>query len=513
MSHGAEFAHVGAAIVESSIPALQEAMAEGRLSARRLAQACLERIAAIDQAGPALRAVIEVNPDALAIADALDAERAAGSVRGPLHGIPVLLKDNIDTEDRMLTTAGSLALVGSRAAQDATAVARLRAAGAVILGKTNMSEWANFRSDHSTSGWSGRGGQTKNPHVLDRNPSGSSSGSAAAVAASLCAVAVGSETDGSIVSPASKCGVVGIKPTVGLVSRAGVIPISSTQDTLGPHARSVADAAILLGVLAGADLRDPATAAAPFGSYTQFLDPDGLRGARIGVLRDKGAVGYSRHTDAVFAQSLAALQRLGATLVDPVHIDGDTSDVHHDEFTVLLYEFQHDMAAYLATRLPGPDGAEPPRSLADLIAFNLAHAEQELGLFGQETFEQAAAKGPLSEPAYREALARSRDGSRARIDAALAGQRLDAIVAPTGQPAWPIDPVNGDPQSGGASAGAAARAGYPLITVPAGAARGLPIGITFIGGAYSEPTLVRLAYAFEQGTRARRAPGFLPTVG
>jgi amidase len=509
-------ATIGPEIYEASIAALQARLAAGALTAEALARACLARIAALDAAGPALRAVIETNPDAIALARQLDAERAAGRVRGPLHGIPVLLKDNLDTADGMETTAGSLALLSSRPAQDATVAARLRAAGALILGKTNLSEWANFRSTNSTSGWSARGGQTKNPYVLDRNPCGSSSGSAVAVAASLCAAAIGTETDGSIICPSAMCGVVGIKPTVGLVSRAGVVPISPTQDSVGPHARTVADAAAILGAVAGPDPRDPATAAAAgraHADYTQFLDRDGLRGARIGVLRDPGTIGYNQHGDAVFEAALLALARLGAELVDPVAIGHGAGYQEGDEFTVLLYEFKQAMADYLATRGPHPDhpGAPIPRGLADLIAFNAANADAELRFFGQETFALASARDSLESAEYQEALARSRDGTRELIDRAMAEHELDAIVALSMQPAWATDLLSGN-RYGGGSASYAARAGYPLITVPAGAAFGLPVGITLMAQAYKEPTLIRLAYAFEQGTSARRPPAYLPTL-
>lgn len=510
-------AEVGAPIYEASIVELQAALAAGTLTSLSLTEACLTRIAALDQAGPQLRAVLEINPQALELARALDAERAAGVVRGPLHGLPILLKDNLDTADATLTTAGSLALVTSRPAEDATVVARLRAAGAVILGKTNLSEWANFRSTHSSSGWSARGGATRNPYGLDRNPGGSSAGSAVAVAASLCAAALGSETDGSIVCPSSLCGVVGIKPTVGLVSRAGVIPIAPSQDTVGPHGRSVADAAAVLGVIAGYDPRDPATALAAthaHADYSQFLQRDGLRGARLGVLRDEGTIGYNQHADAVFEAALQALHAAGATLVDPVMLAPRQSYVQGDEFTVLLHEFKVALAAYLATRLPHPDHPDAliPRSLSDLIAFNQAHAQDELAYFGQEIFEQAEATTGLDDPTYQEALRRSRDGARALLDHALQTEQLDAIVALTMQPAWATDLPKGNRYSGGSSS-YAAQAGYPLVTVPAGQAFGLPVGITFMGGAWSEPRLLALAYAFEQATLARTPPTYRLTLG
>lgn len=509
------YSQIGAAAYERGIAEVQAAMAHGELTALQLTSACVERIAALDQSGPTLRAVIEVNPDALHIAAARDAERAAGATRGLLHGVPVLLKDNIDTTDRMQTTAGSLALLGSRPSSEATIVTRLREAGAVILGKTNLSEWANFRSTRSSSGWSARGGQTKNPYVLDRNPCGSSAGSAAAVAASLCVVAIGTETDGSIVCPSSLCGVVGLKPTVGLTSRAGVIPIAHTQDSVGPHARSVADAALVLGALVGSDPRDPATAASAdhgLRDYTPFLDADGLRGARIGVLRDSGMVGYNQHTDAIFAASLHLLQVAGAELIDPVSLASQGTYRDGDELQVLLYEFKHAIAAYLATRVGEPGAAEPPRTLADLITFNEQERERELAFFGQELFLMAEAVGDLREPAYQEALAASRDGTRRMIDQLMEEHRLDALVAPSMQPAWTTDLLNGDRYSGGSSA-PAARAGYPLISVPAGYAFGLPVGISFMGRAYSESTLIRLAYAFEQIAQVRRPPTYRASLG
>jgi amidase len=484
-------------------------MDEGRLTARAITEAYIARIDEIDRGPGGLRAVLELNPDALAIADALDSERAAGALRGPLHGIPILLKDNIDTADRLHTTAGSLALLGSRPHQDAEVARRLRAAGAIVLGKTNMSEWANFRSNRSSSGWSGRGRQTRNPYALDRNPCGSSSGSAAAVAASLCAAALGSETDGSIVCPSSLCGVVGIKPTVGLASRSGVIPISSTQDTVGPHGRTVADAAILLGAIAGADPRDPATAAGEgrvFSDYTQFLYADGLRGARIGVLRSGKVFGYHPDTDRIAEEAIRTMAAQGALIIDPVHTPEDVPISDPAEYEVMLYEFKATLNAYLAGC-----GGDAPRSLAELIAFNEANREQEMPYFGQEIFLLAEAKGDLGDPAYRDALARSRDNARNAINSLMEQHQLDAIVMPSESPAWLTDLINGDHFLGGSSA-LAARAGYPLVTVPAGDAHGLPVGVTFMGGAFSEPTLIRLAYAFEQAAHARRPPQLLPTL-
>ena len=477
-------------------------MGAGRLTARALTELYLERIAAADRGADGLNSVIEVNPEAAAIAAERDAERAAGRARGPLHGIPVLLKDNIDTADGMRTSAGSLALAEHTARADAHLVRRLRDAGAVILGKTNLSEWANFRSSRSTSGWSARGGQTRNPYALERNPCGSSSGSGAAVSANLAAVAVGTETDGSIVCPASTCGVVGIKPTLGLVSRVGVIPIAHSQDTAGPMARTVADAAALLGALAGPDPRDAATAArgAAFETdYTRFLDPDGLRGARLGVAR--AYFGFHPGVDRVLATALAAMRQAGAVLVDPTDLPA-SGPYEAAELEVLLYEFKADLDAYLAQAGPGA----AVRSLAELIAFNEEHREREMPHFGQELFERAQAKGPLTDSAYRDALTRCRRLARAEgIDAALRRHRLDALVAPSNGPAWLTDPVNGDHFVGGSSTPAAV-AGYPAVTVPAGFVSGLPVGVTFFGAAWSEGTLLRCAYAFEQATRARRAP-------
>ncbi len=493
---------------EMTIAELQRQMGTGELTARALTELYLERIEAVDKRGPAVNAVIELNPDALAIADALDAERRARGPRSPLHGIPLLLKDNIDTADRMMTTAGSLALAGSIAAEDSFVAHQLRQAGAVILGKANLSEWANFRSTHSTSGWSSRGGQTRNPYALDRNPSGSSSGSAVAVAANLCAVAVGTETDGSIVSPAQANSLVGIKPTVGLVSRSGIIPIAHSQDTAGPMARSVADAAILLGALTGVDPRDPATEASrgrSFRDYTPFLDPHGLRGARIGVARNLS--GFSERVDGILESCLEAMVREGAEIVDPANVE-NARELEKTELEVLLYEFKADLNRYLA-RL-GPQA--PVHSLREVIAFNERNRERAMPYFGQELLLQAEEKGPLSDKAYLEALETNQRLARVEgIDATLRQHRLDAIVAPSGGPAWLIDWVNGDHYTGGNSSPAAV-AGYPSITVPAGYIFGLPVGISFIAGAYQEPMLIRLAFAFEQAVPVRRPPRFLASA-
>jgi amidase len=504
-------AHPAQEIEEATIAELQAQMSTRRLSSESLVQKYLERIESIDRRGPALNSIIEVNPEAESIARALDRERRDGRVRGPLHGIPIVLKDNIDTADRMMTTAGSLALVGRPAPLDSTVAKQLRNAGAVILGKANLSEWANFRSFHSSSGWSGRGGQTKNPYVLDRNPCGSSSGSAAAAAASLCAAAVGTETDGSIVCPASNCGVVGIKPTVGLTSRAGVVPIAASQDTIGPHGRTVADAAALLGALASktADPRDPATSGnrnKVFTDYVRFLDPNGLRGSRIGVLRGGGMTGYSEETDAVFEEALEAMADAGATLVEAEIPTIDEINTGADEVAVLVFEFRRDLNAYLATRT-----GVPVRTLADCIAFNLAHAEEELKWFLQEWFDLTESQ-PFSEAEYLAARANARRiGGPDGIDAALKAHNLDALVAPTGSPAWTTDLVNGD-HFLGASSAPAAIAGYPLINVPAGDAFGLPVGISFMGTAYSEPTLIKLASGFEKAAHARKRPEYLATL-
>ncbi|QTN29833.1 amidase [Rhodoferax sp. AJA081-3] len=495
-------------VAEKSVVELQAAMAAGRTTAQQLVRLYLARIAAVDKAGPKLNAVIELNPDALAIAKALDAERKAKGPRGPLHGMPVLLKDNIATADKMQTTAGSLALVGMKPPRDAALVTRLRDAGAVILGKTNLSEWANIRSTRSTSGWSARGGLTRNPYALDRNTSGSSSGSGASMAASLAAVAVGTETDGSITSPSSIAGLVGIKPTVGLVSRAGIIPISHSQDTAGPMARTVADAAVLLTAMAGSDGRDPASAPADQkkADYTRFLNKDGLKGKRIGVVRAQIASANDRVAAVVQAQ-LAVLTAQGATLVDVD--DVPNSDKYGEsELTVLLYELKADMAAYLEDY--GPNA--PIKTLADVIAFNEKHRTQEMPFFGQEHFIQAQAKGGLDSQEYRDALANNHRYARAEgLDQVLQQHRLDALVAPTGGPAWLTDLVNGD-APGGSFTSPAAVAGYPHITVPCGTVHGLPIGLSFVGGAWSEGPLIAMAYAYEQASLQRRPPTYVSSL-
>jgi amidase len=489
---------------ETTVETLGIAIKNGRLSCRTVTEAFLARIEEIDRKGPALNSVIEINPDAIAIAEALDKVKGE---QGPLHGIPVLIKDNIDTADKMQTTAGSLAMVGAKPSKDSTVARKLRAAGAVIIGKTNLSEWANIRSSFSTSGWSGRGGLTRNPYALDRNTSGSSSGTGAAVAASLCVLGVGTETDGSIVSPSSVCGLVGIKPTVGLISRAGIIPISETQDTAGPMTRTVRDAAVLLGVLAGPDPDDKATGDAGEhipADYTKFLDDAGLKGARLGIMRK--LPGFGERTLSVYGVALDALKKEGAILVDEID-PKSFGEFDEDEMTVLLYELKAGLNAYFA-RLK----ASPVKSLADVIAFNEKNKDKELRYFGQDNLIKAQACGPLTDKKYLEA--RERNWTRARkegIDAVMEKHKLDAIIAPTNGPAWLSDYINGDHFPGG-TASPAAVAGYPAITVPMGDIAGLPVGLTFFGKKWSEPTLIKLAFAFEQATKTRRSPKFQPSV-
>jgi amidase len=493
----------GDPVVEASAVNLQAAMGAGNTSSEALVRAYLARIEAFDKGGPGINAVIEVNPDALAIALERDAERRAGKLRGPLHGIPVLLKDNIATADRMETTAGSLALVGARPPRDAFLVRRLRDAGAVILGKTNLSEWANFRSTRSTSGWSSRGGLTKNPYALDRNTSGSSSGSAAAVAASFAALAVGTETDGSIISPASINGIVGCKPTLGLVSRDGIVPIAHSQDTAGPMTRTVADAAALLTVLAASDARDGATAEASARAqdYTRFLQRDGLKGKRLGVMRNQFARNDLVAT--VVEQALEVLKAQGATLVELAELPNE-NQYDEGEMTVLLYEFKAGMAKYLAEFAP----TSPLRTLADIVAWNEKNRERVMPYFGQEYMVRAVAKGDLQSKEYVDALAANRRFAREEgIDKALQEHQLDALVAPSGSLAWLTDFIRGD-FSGASFTSPAAVAGYPHITVPAGFVSGLPCGISFVGTAWSEPQLFAMAYAYEQASMARRPPAF-----
>jgi amidase len=488
---------------EATVSELTAQMVKGTLTSRALTAAYLARIAAIDAAGVQLRSVIEVNPDALAMAAERDAERRAGKVRGGLHGIPVLVKDNLDTADRMQTTAGSRALIGKPAPRDATVVAKLREAGAVLLGKTNLSEWANFRSTRSTSGWSGRGGQTKHPYVLDRNPCGSSSGTGTAIAANLAVVGIGTETDGSIICPSAICGLVGLKPTVGLVSRAGIIPISSTQDTAGPMTRTVTDAAIVLTVIRGRDERDSATTAhdLPTDDYRQALRRDALHGARLGVARNMA--GFHPAVDDAFDAAIAELKNAGAEIIDPCNVP-TVGKYDAAELEVLLYEFKDGLNAYLASR----GDTVRYRTLDELMAYNRAHAAQEMPWFAQELFEQAQAKGALTDAAYREALQKCRTLSRDEgLDALFATHRLTAVIAPSNGPSWTTDWVNGDRYSGGNSS-VAAVAGYPSLTVPMAYTAGLPLGLSFIGTAFTESTLLGLGYAFEQRTKARRAPTF-----
>jgi amidase len=490
---------------ELTIAALQAGLQSGKYTSHSLTEKYLDRIEEIDKRGPGINSVIEINPEATAIALALDRERKEKGPRGLLHGIPILIKDNIDTADRMLTTAGSMALVNSRPRTDAFIVARLRTAGAVLLGKTNLSEWANFRSAHSTSGWSARGGQTKNPYVLDRNPCGSSSGSGVAAAANLCAVAVGTETDGSVVCPSSANGLVGIKPTLGLISRSGIIPIAHSQDTAGPMARTVTDAALLLNALVGIDQNDPLTKTSKgkaSADYTQFLNRDGLKGARIGIARNY--FGFSDRIDKLMQGHIDEMKRLGAVIIDPANIR-TAGQFDDSELEVLLYEFKAGLNQYLAKRDPDVK----VRSLKELIAFNEKNSEREMPFFGQDLFLKAEAKGPLTSRKYLQALRRNHQLSRAQgIDLIVGKYRLDAVVAPTGGPAWPTDWLNGDHFSGGYSS-ASAVAGYPHITVPAGFVAGLPVGISFFGAAWSEPKLLQIAYAFEQATKVRRPPKFL----
>ncbi|MEP5611408.1 MAG: amidase [Cyclobacteriaceae bacterium] len=491
---------------EWTVEQLQEAMISGKYSSRQICELYLSRIRDVDQSKNGLNSVIELNPDALDIADQLDQERANGQIRGPLHGIPIMIKDNIDSGDKMMTTAGSLALAGTSAPKDSFIVERLRNAGAVLLGKTNLSEWANFRSFRSSSGWSGRGRQTRNPYALDRNPCGSSSGSGAAVSGNMCAITIGTETNGSIVCPASSNGVVGIKPTVGLWSRSGIIPISNTQDTAGPMGRTVADAAALLGPLTGVDTSDAVTSESEGNAqtdYTQFLDADALKGKKIGIL--KGTFGYHEKVDDIFEKVKEVLTSQGAEIVEDVEVAKEGA-YGNTGFEVLLYEFKDGLNKYLKTR---PDAQV--KSLTDVIQFNKDNADQEMTYFPQGILERAEMKGPLTDPEYKEALDTVVSVSREGIDNALDENQLDAIVGVTGGPAWPIDVINGD-HFGTGSSTPAARSGYPNITIPAGYAYGLPVGMSIFGGKYQEPKLISIAYAFEQAAKVRKAPKFLPTL-
>ena len=495
---------------EVTVDDLQRMMESGEHTARSITQAYIDRIEAMDRQGPELRSMIEINPDALEIADELDAERRAGGPRGPLHGIPVALKDNLDTHDRMTTTAGSLALEGSIPPRDSFVAERLRAGGAILLGKANMSEWAYFRGERATSGWSARGGQCVNPYALNRNPCGSSSGSGVAASANLCALTVGTETGGSIMCPSSSNGIVGIKPTVGLWSRSGIIPISHSQDTAGPMTRTVRDAAILLGGAVGVDPRDEATSRSDGNfhtDYTQFLDSAGLEGARIGVARS--FTGFDPRVMALFDDAVQAMRDAGAVIVDPANLPVAN---WRDELPliVLEYEFKTDLNAYLATL--GPDA--PVRTLAEIIEFNEQNAELEMPFFGQQRMIASQARGPLTDEVYLNAVRTIQRGNREEgIDALMNEHELDAIVAPTRDLPWTTDHIKGDRLDGGSSAGPAAIAGYPDISVPMGFVSGLPAGVSFFGRAWSEPVLIRIAYAFEQATQHRRAPTFAPTLG
>ncbi len=489
---------------EVTITQMQEWLKSGKYTSESIVNTYLERIQNIDKSGPALNSIIEINPDAAAIARKLDEERKSGKVRGPLHGIPIVIKDNIDTSDKMATTAGSLALAKNTAQNDAFIVKQLREAGAIILAKTNLSEWANFRSNRSSSGWSGRGGQTRNPYMINRNPCGSSSGTGVAVSANLCVAGIGTETDGSVVCPSSTNGLVGIKPTVGLCSRSGIIPISQSQDTAGPMARTVTDAAILLGILTGTDNNDPATIESEgkvFADYTKYLVNEGLKGVRIGVSRN--FFGFHEKVDALMEKAIAELKELGANVIDPANIEF-VKECGEAEFQVLLYEFKDGVNKYFA-------GMKPEvgvKTLEDLINFNNDHADEELRYFGQETLIEANKKGPLTDAKYLQALASTRKYSRELgIDSTMRRRSLDIIIAPTGGPAWVTDFINGDRYLGGSSTPAAC-SGYPNITVPAGFIEGLPVGISFIGKAWSEPLLLKVAYSYEQATKHRKTPGF-----
>jgi amidase len=491
---------------EKTVLELQKAMESGQRTSRSICELYLKRIKDIDQISGGLNSVIELNPDALAIADGLDKERAAGKLRGPLHGIPIMVKDNIDTGDKMMTTAGALALVGNIANQDAFIIEKLHEAGAVLLGKTNLSEWANFRSTRSSSGWSGRGRQTRNPYALDRNPCGSSAGSAAAVSANLCAITIGTETNGSIVCPSSSNGIVGIKPTVGLWGRSGIIPISATQDTAGPMARSVADAVALLGPITGVDPLDDRTKESEgkrFTDYSQFLDKDGLQGKRIGVMRS--SFGFHEKVDKIMEEAIATMEKAGATIIDPVEFK-TRKKFGNSGYQVLLYEFKDGVNKYLSS------ANAKVKTLAEVIQFNKDNQSESMPYFEQEILVDAESKGDLNTAKYKEALSKVLKLSREKgVDAMLAEHNLDAVIAPTGGPSWLIDVINGD-HFGGGSSSPAARAGYPNITVPAGYVLGMPVGMSIFSGAYKEPELIAMAYAFEQASKVRVAPTLPPTL-
>ncbi|MEJ1239560.1 amidase [Chryseolinea sp. T2] len=491
---------------ESDITSMLQQMKDGKLTSRKICELYLERIEQKDRNGPALNSVIEINPDALSIADERDRERAEGRLRGPLHGIPILIKDNIDTGDKMMTTAGALALEGNIASKDAFIIEQLRKSGAVVLGKTNLSEWANFRDERSSSGWSSRGGQTKNPYVLNRNPCGSSSGSGTAVAANLCAAAIGTETNGSIACPSSINGIVGIKPTVGLLSRNGIIPISHTQDTAGPMARTVTDAAILLSALVGPDPADPVTLKSEghrLADYTSALDENGLNGKRLGF--DKSVLGKHEGVDELITAALDALRSKGATIVD-IDIRSKFRDMGSAPFTVLLFQFKDGVNKYLST------AHSKMKSLDDVISFNNQNAERAMPYFKQSILVDAAAKGDLNDKEYLSALQTVQKTTREGIDSVLKAEKLDAIIGPTNGPSWCTDHVNGDFFTGYGTYSPAAQAGYPHITVPMGLVSGLPIGLSFVGGAYQEASLITLAYAYEQVSHKRQKPEFTPSL-
>jgi amidase len=494
------------ALAELTVDDLQKAMTNGTQSSRSITQLYLDRIQAIDKQGPLLNSVIELNPDALAIADSLDKERKEGRVRGPLHGIPVLIKDNIDTGDKMMTTAGSLALEGHHASEDAFIIKKLRDAGAVILGKTNLSEWANFRSTRSSSGWSSRGGQTRNPYILDRNPCGSSSGTGTAVSANLCAIGIGTETDGSIGCPSSINGIVGLKPTVGLWSRSGIIPISQTQDTAGPMTRTVRDAAIVLGVAAGADPTDSATTGnseKTITDYTQYLDAAGLKGKRIGV--EKSFLKVHEGVDRLLKDALDAMRNAGAEIIE-VDMRERLKALAREEFTVLQYEFKDGLNRYLEKT----EGKM--KSLKDVIAFNSANEAKVMPYFKQEILEASEAKGSLDTAEYKDAVKKTVSTARAAIDGVMKEHKLDAVCGPTNGPSWCTDPVNGDFFTGYGTYSAAAMAGYPHISVPMGVVEELPVGLTFLAGAWQEPVLVTIGYAYEQVSKKRSVPAFRRTL-
>ncbi|MFX1316452.1 MAG: amidase [Promethearchaeota archaeon] len=493
---------------EYTINEIQLLMNKGEISAKKLTKMYINRINEIDKSGPKINAIIEINPDALKIAESLDEDLKNKKIRGPLHGIPVIIKDNINTKDKMQTTAGSLAFEGHYASEDAFIVSKLRDAGAIILAKANLSEWANFRSTRSTSGWSSRGGQTLNPYSLDRNPCGSSSGSAVAVAANLCLAAIGTETDGSIICPSHTNSIVGIKPTIGLISRTGIIPISHNQDTAGPMARTVQDAAILLSVIAGIDSNDPGTLNHKYdipSDYTKFLDPDGLKGAKIGIARNY--FGFNDRIDKLMEEAIVKMKEKGAEILDPVEIR-NVSDLEEPELQVLLYDFKHDLNEYLTKYGP----INSLKNLNDIIKFNIDHQDKVMPYFGQELFTMANEKGPITSDEYKEALEKCHLIARDEgLNAVLKEHQLDAIVAPSGGAAWLIDYINGDHFTGGSSS-VAAISGNPNITVPVGYVFGLPVGISFFSGAFQEPKLLKIAYAFELATKIRKPPKFLPKI-